>query len=230
MHPVTGYPITQPFGIRGSHWQACGWHTGADIAAPLGTPVRACRPGTVVFVNYGGSFGIQAAVRHGDGTEDFYAHLSRIDAVGGEHVEAGQVFAYVGSTGNSTGPHLHLERHRGHGWRCDWMEDPATTSIPWQPEGEDDMTPEQEATLNKMANTVAELSWSMGQVRGTDFPRVNKQTDLISPRMLSNVEDTDWLLKNSVLNALNELLRRTDAMPGAQAVDPLPLPPDAGDQ
>ena len=232
MHPVDGYPVSTRYGIHGAHWTACGWHTGADIAAPQGTPVRACRPGRAVFVNYGSSFGVQLAIR-GDRTEDFYAHLARIDVAAGQAVDAGQVIGAVGSTGNSTGPHLHLESHTAHGWRCEWMQDPEAVAIPWTPDsgGDDDMTPHESQQLAKIAQQVADLTWSMGQVRGTDFPRVNRQTDLVNPRILGNVEDTDWLVKNSVINALNELLRRTDALPGAQHMDPLPAeaPDDAAE-
>lgn len=192
VHPVPGYPVSTPYGIRGQHWTACGWHTGTDIAAPQGADVVAARPGTVVFVNYGSSFGVQIAVRQ-NGTEDFYAHLARVDVNGGDWVEAGQLIGAVGSTGNSTGPHLHLESHTGHGWRCDWMTDPAV-AINYRPttdEGEDEMNEAQAQQLNTIAEKVANLEWAVNQIRKTDFPRVEADTDRL-PDLHNKTAEVHW--------------------------------------
>ncbi|MBP0021499.1 MAG: peptidoglycan DD-metalloendopeptidase family protein [Cyanobacteria bacterium SBLK] len=88
-------------------------HSGTDIAAPTGTPVIASYHGEVAIAEYVGGYGKMVALRHEDGTQESrYAHLSEILVEPGEWVEQGQVIGLVGSTGNSTGPHLHFEwRH-----------------------------------------------------------------------------------------------------------------------
>lgn len=88
-------------------------HSGTDIAAPMGTPVIASYHGEVAIAEYVGGYGKMVALRHEDGTQESrYAHLSEILVEPGEWVEQGQVIGLVGSTGNSTGPHLHFEwRH-----------------------------------------------------------------------------------------------------------------------
>lgn len=125
VNPVPGKTVTTPYHKTGSHWTACGWHTGQDYAAPQGTRVVAARSGTVKHVNYGSAFGShQIAVVCADGTEDFYAHMYRREN-NNVKVEAGQWIGYVGSEGNSTGPHLHFERHKNAGaWNCSNMDDP----------------------------------------------------------------------------------------------------------
>ena len=84
-------------------------HTGLDIAATKGTPIKVVAAGTVIAASYDGSYGKLVKVDHGNGVETWYAHTSKMYVKVGEQVEAGDVIAAVGSTGNSTGPHLHLE-------------------------------------------------------------------------------------------------------------------------
>ena len=84
-------------------------HTGLDIAATSGTPIKVVAAGTVISASYDGSYGNLVKVDHGNGVETWYAHTSKMYVKVGEQVEAGDVIAAVGSTGNSTGPHLHLE-------------------------------------------------------------------------------------------------------------------------
>ena len=84
-------------------------HTGLDIAATKGTPIKVVATGTVIATSYDGSYGNLVKVDHGNGVETWYAHTSKMYVKVGEQVEAGDVIAAVGSTGNSTGPHLHLE-------------------------------------------------------------------------------------------------------------------------
>ena len=84
-------------------------HTGLDIAATKGTPIKVVAAGTVIAASYDGSYGNLVKVDHGNGVETWYAHTSKMYVKVGEQVEAGDVIAAVGSTGNSTGPHLHLE-------------------------------------------------------------------------------------------------------------------------
>jgi murein DD-endopeptidase MepM/ murein hydrolase activator NlpD len=84
-------------------------HTGQDFAAPTGTPMLATSRGTVVSASWSGGYGNLVRIRHANGVETYYAHLSAIDVQVGDTVDKGQRIGLVGSTGNSTGPHLHLE-------------------------------------------------------------------------------------------------------------------------
>ncbi len=85
-------------------------HTGTDIAAPLGTPVIAALTGKVLLADFLGGYGIAVALEHGQGSQQtLYAHLSELFVKPGQVVEKGTVIGRVGTTGNSTGPHLHFE-------------------------------------------------------------------------------------------------------------------------
>ena len=110
--PLVGYRLTAGYGDSGTLWAST--HTGQDFAAPEGTPVRAIADGRVVFAGWDGSYGLKVVVEHPDGTVTWYAHLSSILRTSG-HVSGGEVIARVGSTGNSTGDHLHLEVRPGGG-------------------------------------------------------------------------------------------------------------------
>lgn len=111
--PVNDYRISAGFGSSGRMWAST--HTGLDFAAPSGTKVRALSKGTVTFVGWDGAYGNKIEVRHWDGTVSWYGHLSRFSVGVGAEVMPGDVIGRVGSTGNSTGPHLHLEIHPGGG-------------------------------------------------------------------------------------------------------------------
>ncbi len=84
-------------------------HTGLDIAATQGTPISAVSSGTIICAEYNSSYGYYIKIDHGSGFESLYAHCSQLYVSEGEYVNAGDVIAALGSTGNSTGPHLHLE-------------------------------------------------------------------------------------------------------------------------
>lgn len=101
--PVSG-TITSRFGTRSS-----GYHTGLDIATSSGTPIKAASAGTVVYAAYKGSYGNLVIIQHTDSIQTYYAHCSKIYVSVGQQVQQGETIAAVGSTGNSTGPHLHLE-------------------------------------------------------------------------------------------------------------------------
>lgn len=104
--PVSGV-ITSRFGvssrIRSSN------HTGLDIANSTGTPIKAAASGTVTFAGYKGSYGYMVVISHGNGVQTYYGHCSQLYVSAGQTVSQGATIAAVGSTGNSTGPHLHLE-------------------------------------------------------------------------------------------------------------------------
>ena len=106
IEPISGI-ITARYGERSSVRSSA--HTGLDIAAPAGTPIKAAASGTVVFAGRKGSYGKMIVVSHGNGVQTYYAHCSSLVASVGQTVSQGQVIAKVGSTGNSTGNHLHLE-------------------------------------------------------------------------------------------------------------------------
>jgi murein DD-endopeptidase MepM/ murein hydrolase activator NlpD len=101
--PVNG-TFTSPFGMR---WGRL--HAGIDIAAPTGTPIRAADSGTVQLAGFQGGYGNYTCIGHGGGIATCYAHQSSIGVSTGQSVSQGQVIGAVGSTGNSTGPHLHFE-------------------------------------------------------------------------------------------------------------------------
>ncbi|MEU6094209.1 peptidoglycan DD-metalloendopeptidase family protein [Streptomyces sp. NPDC047079] len=112
--PVEAYRLSAGFGSGGDHW-AHG-HTGQDFAVPIGTPVRAVGSGQVVRVTCGGAFGIEVVIRHRGGYCTQYAHLAAVTVAEGDRVATGQLIAQSGTTGNSTGPHLHFEVRATPAW------------------------------------------------------------------------------------------------------------------
>lgn len=125
VNPVPNHSVSTAYKKANSGmWNTCGFHTGQDYSAPLGTAIVAARSGQISHVDYGPAFGYhQFVCRPGDGTEDFYAHTSN-RPTHGLIVNAGQHIANVGNEGNTTGPHLHFERHNGYGWNCNILDDP----------------------------------------------------------------------------------------------------------
>ncbi|MDT7840431.1 transglycosylase family protein [Streptomyces justiciae] len=111
-------PTGTPYHKAGSAWSK-GYHTGVDFAVPTGTSVKAVAAGRVVASGWAGSFGYQVVIRHSDGRYTQYAHLSAISVKTGQSVSAGQRIGRSGSTGNSTGPHLHFEVRTGPGFGTD---------------------------------------------------------------------------------------------------------------
>jgi len=105
--PVSGGRISSPFGQRGRSF-----HAGVDIAAAHGTAILAADSGVVTAAGWNGGFGIMIAIDHGNGTATLYAHNSSNLVSVGQRVQRGQQIARIGSTGNSTGPHVHFEVHR----------------------------------------------------------------------------------------------------------------------
>ena len=104
--PVTG-TITSRYGVSSRIRKSN--HTGLDISAKTGTDIKVVAAGTVISAKYEGSYGNLVKIDHGNGVETWYAHTSKMYVTAGQKVEAGDIIATVGSTGNSTGPHLHLE-------------------------------------------------------------------------------------------------------------------------
>ena len=113
-----GYRMTSGYGAR---WG--GMHPAQDFATPTGSPVKALSSGTVIFAGWQGSYGYKLEIQFWDGTVAWYAHNSSLKVRQGQSVTAGQVVAASGNTGNSTGPHVHLEIHPGGG--------DAVSPLPW---------------------------------------------------------------------------------------------------
>ena len=102
--PVSGGYVSSSFGNRSR-----GYHTGIDWALSYGSPIYASDGGTVTVSGWGGGYGKMIKINHGNGYETLYAHCSKLVVSSGKKVAKGQLIGYVGSTGNSTGPHLHFE-------------------------------------------------------------------------------------------------------------------------
>lgn len=108
--PVEGARLTSGFGMRehpvlGGHRI----HKGIDLAAPVGTPVYAPADGTVARADWFSSYGLYIQIEHGASMETRYGHLSRVNVAAGQQVHRGDIIGFVGTTGRSTGPHLHYE-------------------------------------------------------------------------------------------------------------------------
>ncbi len=99
---------TDPFSGEGA------WHTGVDISAPTGTVVRATADGVVAFADRLSGYGRLVVIRHGNGFETYYAHLSRFSVIPGQEIRRGESVGQVGTSGRTTAPHLHYEVRVGH--------------------------------------------------------------------------------------------------------------------
>ena len=116
--PIKSYQLTSGFGSR---WGRL--HAGEDFAAPVGTTLVSMSTGMVIFAGQESGYGTMVKLRYWDGTVTFYAHMSSLSVTEGERLAPGQVVGQVGNTGESTGPHLHLEVHPEGG--------EAVNPVPW---------------------------------------------------------------------------------------------------
>ena len=108
--PIPGAALESPFGLRNDPLGGgAGFHPGFDVSAGSGTPIHAAAAGVVVIAGDCGGYGNCVVLDHGDSLATVYAHQSQVLVSVGEHLDAGQVLGLVGSTGMSTGPHLHFE-------------------------------------------------------------------------------------------------------------------------
>jgi murein DD-endopeptidase MepM/ murein hydrolase activator NlpD len=111
--PVMGRLLSN-FGSREDPFHGhMAFHTGVDISAPIGTPVKAAADGIVIEAGWMGNYGKLIVLDHGNGLQTWYAHLSRIDVIPGQEVRLGQIIGGTGATGRVTSPHLHYEVRRG---------------------------------------------------------------------------------------------------------------------
>jgi murein DD-endopeptidase MepM/ murein hydrolase activator NlpD len=107
--PVNGR-LMAGYGVRSDPFSGEGaMHTGIDISAPVGTPVHAAADGIILHAGWNGGYGRCVIVDHGNGYQTWYAHLSRMDVIEGEEIRQGEILGAVGTTGRSTGAHLHYE-------------------------------------------------------------------------------------------------------------------------
>ena len=108
--PVDGVRLTSDYGMR---WHPVMGgrraHKGVDLAGPTGTPVRATADGVVGRAEWFSSYGLYVALEHGANIETRYGHMSRLNVASGQQVRKGDIIGFIGSTGRSTGPHLHYE-------------------------------------------------------------------------------------------------------------------------
>ena len=106
------YGISQGYGDK----DTSAFHTGIDYLCPLGTPILASEAGTVIYAGWrNGGYGNCVFIQHADGMITIYEHLEKVTVSAGQDVRKGQVIGYSGSTGNSTGPHLHFEMRDANG-------------------------------------------------------------------------------------------------------------------
>lgn len=126
--PLAAARLTSDYGMR-THPVIGGRraHKGVDLAAPTGTPVYATADGVVSRADHFNSYGLYISLQHGAALETRYAHLSRLAVAAGQRVNKGEIIGYVGSTGRSTGPHLHYEVR---------MDGEAVNPIPYMVESE----------------------------------------------------------------------------------------------
>ncbi|MGM0288597.1 hypothetical protein IGL04_002892 [Enterococcus sp. AZ085] len=119
--PLKNYTISSPFGTRGGEF-----HRGIDFAAAQGEPIYASKAGMVIKAEFHPSWGNYVAIEHEDGTTALYAHQQEYQVKVGDKVKQGQIIGYVGSTGNSTGSHLHFELCLDHSLNQSQLVDPET--------------------------------------------------------------------------------------------------------
>ncbi|TIS77588.1 MAG: M23 family metallopeptidase [Mesorhizobium sp.] len=114
-NPAPGRSVTSPFGVRTDPLLGtAALHSGMDFRAPTGMPAKVTAPGIVVKAGWNGGYGRMVEVDHGNGFATRYGHLSKINVTVGKRLNAGDVIGKTGSSGRSTGPHLHYEiRHNG---------------------------------------------------------------------------------------------------------------------
>jgi murein DD-endopeptidase MepM/ murein hydrolase activator NlpD len=111
--PVEGRLLSS-FGRRIDPFSGEGaFHTGVDLTAEIGTPVKAAADGVIALAEYSGGYGRLVVIDHGKSLQTFYAHLSRIDVVPGQEIRRGQIVGASGASGRVTSPHLHYEVRQG---------------------------------------------------------------------------------------------------------------------
>lgn len=110
IQPINRFTFTSAYGVRSDPFAgSAAMHAGIDLASPTGTPIYATADGVVDRAEWFGGYGNMVEIDHGKGIATRYGHMSRIAAKSGQRVKRGELIGYVGSTGRSTGSHLHYE-------------------------------------------------------------------------------------------------------------------------
>lgn len=110
IQPIARFTFTSAYGVRSDPFQgSAAMHAGIDLASPTGTPIYATADGVIDRAEWFGGYGNMVEIEHGKGIATRYGHMSKIVARSGERVKRGDLIGYVGSTGRSTGSHLHYE-------------------------------------------------------------------------------------------------------------------------
>jgi cell wall-associated NlpC family hydrolase len=213
--PAGSWAWSADFGVAGPLW-ASGYHTGQDFSATSGTPILAAADGIVISTGDGGPYGNLTQIQHPDGVQTWYAHQSVISTQVGAAVRAGQVIGAVGSTGNSTGAHLHFEVRVG-GAQVDpksWLEGaPAVAvagSVTFDPAVADQLRgelAEAEAARGRAEQKVGEINKRLAGV-SVRSDAANGDSDRAKAILLSHVRevykaglDPQWLLQTEALES-----------------------------
>ncbi len=213
--PAGSWGWSAGFGVAGPLWSS-GHHTGQDFSVPSGTPVLSAAAGVVISTGDGGPYGNLVQIQHADGVQTWYAHLSAISTAVGTNVRPGQVIGAVGSTGNSTGPHLHFEV-RIDGAQVDpkaWLEGAPAVGVA----GGATFDPE---LADQLRGELAEAEVARGQAE-REVKKINERLATVSKRseeaneeaerarliLLSHVRevyktglDPQWLLQTEALES-----------------------------
>lgn len=184
------YPVTQEYGDNPGNYARFGMiaHNGIDFGAPVGTNVYSVSPGVVERATFDdGGYGFYVQVKHADGLTSVYAHLSQIRVQPGVTVKEGQLLGQTGSTGNSTGPHLHFEVRRqgleGNGYHG--AVDPRPL-IDWPGQAEQEPTPIEVIRTGVVAVDV--LNVRAGPGLGYPIMAILKRGDKVAPVALREME------------------------------------------
>ena len=230
INPVEGHSINSAYGMR-RHPVLGGmrFHTGVDIAANAGTPVRAVKSGTVTKISpnqspYSG-FGNVVIIDHGDGYQTVYAHLSKFACKVGDSVQQGQVIGYVGSTGTSTGNHLHfIVQKTGHAMPSQGNTiNPAPllrkggVTIPAGMEGYDMEGGGDGSTLQQVATAGVELTKGAMEAIGTIL-RAGLGSNTMTPTSGSQLSTVNDTMSGNIARAARE---RTATVASTKTPEPV---------
>jgi hypothetical protein len=230
INPVEGHSINSAYGARRHPvYGDMRFHTGVDIAANAGTPVRAVKSGTVTKISanqkpYSG-FGNVVIIDHGDGYQTVYAHLSQFACKVGDSVQQGQVIGYVGSTGTSTGNHLHfIVQKTGHAMPTQGNTvNPATllrkggVTIPAGMEGYDMEGGGDGSTLQQVATAGVELTKGAMEAIGTIL-RAGLGSNTMTPTSGSQLSTVNDTMSGNIARAARE---RTATVAATKTPEPV---------
>ena len=215
--PAGKWAWSANFGVAGPMW-ASGHHTGQDFSATAGTPILAAASGIVIFVGDGGPYGNLTQLQHPDGVQTWYAHQSEIRVNVGDRVRPGTVIGSVGSTGNSTGPHLHFEVRVGgatadpRAWLGGAPAVPAAEGVTFDPALADQLRGELAAAEAEVARAEQEVASIRAKVNAASKKKEGAEAEAQRARdaVAAHVRevyktgvDPQWLLQAEALTTGN---------------------------